>query len=90
MRAYASKIKKVSRKLIQEHPNICGGAPVISGTRIPVATIIEFNRLGLPVSKILNQYPHLTKQQIFAALEYYQDHKDKIDKLIKEEHDSER
>ena len=47
-----------------------GGKPVIKGTRIPVALIIELIANGLDPDEIIKEYPELTIEDIRAALLY--------------------
>ena len=47
-----------------------GGKPVIKGTRIPVALIIELLADGLRSEKIIKEYPELSLEDIRAALLY--------------------
>jgi len=47
-----------------------GGKPVIKGTRIPVALIIELIANGLEPDEIIKEYPELTIEDIKAALLY--------------------
>ncbi len=49
---------------------ILKGKPIIKGTRISVELIIELLSLGMPIEKILKEYPHLKKKDILAALDY--------------------
>lgn len=51
-------------------PNIMLGKPVIKGTRITVEHILELLKQGLSMKEILEDYPHLTKADIEAAVEY--------------------
>lgn len=46
------------------------GKPVIKGTRIPVEQILRLLAQGLTTKDILKDYPHLTKDDITAALLY--------------------
>ena len=55
---------------IEIDPRVCGGKPVVSGTRIPVAVIIEQLSTGETWDGILSGYPELTRQDIEAALRY--------------------
>jgi uncharacterized protein (DUF433 family) len=56
---------------IQRVAGVCGGEPVIAGTRITVNLIHQcFTRRFMNVNKILAEYPHLTKDQIMEALKY--------------------
>ena len=77
----------VSRKtkehpLITRKPTICGGEPIIVGTRTPVRAIVEHVRLGDSPEDILEHLPYLTLEKIHAALEYYRDNKREIDAYI--------
>ncbi|MEC4814578.1 MAG: DUF433 domain-containing protein [Scytonema sp. PMC 1069.18] len=68
-----------------EHPyitqtlGICGGRPVIKGTRIPVKVLIQYHRMGDTMEKILAGFPGLTPAQFYDALSYYYDHSAEID-----------
>jgi len=50
--------------------NILGGKPVIKGTRISVEFILELLASGVSEDEIIQDYPHLTKDDIHACLEY--------------------
>lgn len=47
---------------------IMGGQPVIDGTRIPTATIVEFVQMGYDTDRILRNFPRLVPADIAAAL----------------------
>lgn len=51
-------------------PKIMVGKPVIKGTRIPVAHIVELIAQGWGAETILKNYPQLKKPDIDAALKY--------------------
>ena len=68
--------------LIERRPDVCGGEPVLAGTRTPVRAIVEHVRLGDRVKDILEHLPYLTAGHIYAALDYYRSHKQEIDDLI--------
>jgi uncharacterized protein (DUF433 family) len=73
-----------------DHPHIIkvqgvgSGEPIILGTRIMVRTIIEQYQLGSSIEYILWDYPQLSSAQIHDAIAYYHDHKDEMDKLLKQ------
>lgn len=50
--------------------DVMAGKPVIRGTRIPVDKIIRLLGEGMSVEDILEDYPHLSKEDIRAALLY--------------------
>jgi uncharacterized protein (DUF433 family) len=55
---------------IEINPRVCGGQPVIKGTRIPVSAILEQLADGESWDSILRGYPELTRADIQAALHY--------------------
>lgn len=61
---------------------VCGGEPVVKGTRTPVRAIVETWRMGVLAEEIPSHLPHLTLAQVFDALSYYQDHMDEINGYI--------
>jgi len=57
-------------RLIQSHPNIMMGKPVVAGTRITVELILEKLAAGETIEQILEAHPRLTRPAILAALEF--------------------
>ncbi len=55
---------------ISVDPNICFGKPCIKGTRIWVSLILDFLANGMTIKEILEEYPHLTEEDIRAAIAY--------------------
>lgn len=55
---------------ITVNPKILGGKPVIKGTRISVEFILELLASDVSESEILQDYPHLSKEDISACLRY--------------------
>ncbi|TAN43598.1 MAG: DUF433 domain-containing protein [Nitrospirae bacterium] len=55
---------------ISANPNICFGKPCIKGTRIWVSLILDLLADGMTTKEILEEYPHLTEQDIRAAIAY--------------------
>jgi uncharacterized protein (DUF433 family) len=50
--------------------NVLVGKPRIAGTRISVELVLEEMSAGTSVEDLLAAYPHLTRQDIQAALSY--------------------
>ena len=71
-------------RYITRVPGVCGGRPIIKGTRTPVKAIIGYYKLGLSVEEILEGLPHLTPAQVYEALSYYHDHQAEIEQDIQE------
>ena len=55
---------------IEINPQILAGKPVIKGTRISVELILRMLSQGISVEEILEEYPHLTEEDVKAALAY--------------------
>lgn len=51
-------------------PAVMVGKPVIRGTRIPVAMILEMLAQGISEAEILQDYPKLRTEDLRAALAY--------------------
>ncbi|MDX2282762.1 MAG: DUF433 domain-containing protein [Bacteroidia bacterium] len=61
------------RNHIESHPDILYGKPVIRGTRIPVDLLLEKLSEGESADQLLEAYPRLTREGIFAALAFAAD-----------------
>lgn len=48
---------------------VLGGKPVIKGTRIPLATIVDEIAGGVEIQEIMKEYD-LAEEQVRAALQY--------------------
>ncbi len=55
---------------IISNPGILGGKPIIKGTRISVELVLGFLASGMDIEEILDEYPHLKKEDILAAVNY--------------------
>ena len=55
---------------IDIHPDICNGRPVIAGTRIPVQTIMEFLGSGDSIDEVLEAYPSLEREDVYACIRF--------------------
>lgn len=51
-------------------PNICNGKSIIAGTRISVQTVMEFLSAGDSIEEILEEYPSLSRDDIYACLQF--------------------
>ncbi|MDF0675571.1 MAG: DUF433 domain-containing protein [Nitrospira sp.] len=57
------------RPLITTSPEVLGGTPVFSGTRVPVQTLIEYLEGGETIDDFLEGFPTVTREQVIAFLE---------------------
>lgn len=70
---------KLDYRNVEMDPARCGGQPVVSGTRIRVATVLGCYRQGMSIEEIVQQYPSLKPADIHDALAYAYDHIDEIE-----------
>lgn len=78
------KERKIRHPYIERKKGVCGGEPVIVGTRIGVSLIAELEKSGYTADEMVAMYPHITHSQVYDALSYYYHHRDEIDKMIEE------
>ena len=67
---YHLTLKSAMASQIVIDPHILAGKPIIKGTRISVEFILELLSSGMSIEKIVQEYPHLKKEDILAALHY--------------------
>lgn len=58
------------RDHISVDPNIMHGVACVTGTRIPVAVVLDNLAARIPEERLLAEYPSLTREAIAAALAY--------------------
>lgn len=56
-------------RIMTDH-RVMGGVPCVSGTRIPVATIVGMVAEGMTSDEILHEFPQLSGEDIQEALRY--------------------
>lgn len=73
---------------VSEHieitPGTCGGKPRIAGTRISVQHIVLLTEQNLSADEIIARHPHVKLADVHAALAYYYDNQEEIDRQIRE------
>jgi len=74
--------RKKSKRSISKTPGICGGRACIEGTRMPVWSVINHQRLGFSDEEILYNFPSLTDHDLENARAYYDANKAEIDNDI--------
>ncbi len=58
------------RQYITSNPNILFGKPAIKDTRIAVEQILDELAGGRTIEELLEEYPRLTREAIYAALAF--------------------
>jgi len=86
MTEQALKKKTTSHPYIVINKDVCGGSPIIEGTRTRVIDIaIEYEVLGHSPDEIIRSHPHVSLYQIHDALSYYYENRDELDQKIKKD-----
>ncbi len=55
--------------IINTSPEIMGGTPVFTGTRVPVQTLLDYLKAGESIDDFLDGFPTVTREQVIALLE---------------------
>jgi uncharacterized protein (DUF433 family) len=55
---------------ISRDPQICGGEPVIRGTRVTLRTVLATRAEGAGEAEILRSFPALTAEDVRAAIAF--------------------
>ena len=67
---------------VEETPGVGGGYPQVRGTRTPVRSIVNLWRQTNDLEQVAAMLPHLTREQVQGALEYYREFPDRVDEDI--------
>jgi len=55
--------------IISASPDVMGGTPVFTGTRVPVQTLLDYLKAGESIDDFLDGFPTVTREQVIALLE---------------------
>jgi uncharacterized protein (DUF433 family) len=75
---------KFPQSWIEKSSGVCGGDARIRRTRYTVWGLVEWRNLGLSDAQILERHPDLSPEDLQAAWSYYRDHREEIDRTIRE------
>jgi len=64
---------EVKHGRITVNPSVMVGKPCIKGTRITVEQILREGAGGMTITDIIDAHPHLTPDDIYAAIAYAAD-----------------
>ena len=60
-------------EIIQLNPEILGGVPVFTGTRVPVRSLFDHLEAGDSIDDFLEGFPSVRREQVIALLEVSQE-----------------
>lgn len=69
-KARKSNAANLWKNMVTSDPAVLAGKPCIAGTRISVELILEQLSTGESVDDVVHNYPHLTREQVLAAIEF--------------------
>lgn len=60
-------------QVISVSPDLMGGTPVFTGTRVPVQTFLDYMEAGETIDDFLEGFPTVKREQVIAFLEQAKD-----------------
>ncbi|HEV2863534.1 MAG TPA: DUF433 domain-containing protein [Pyrinomonadaceae bacterium] len=64
---------QVARLPITVDPEIMSGTPVFTGTRVPVAALLDNLAAGLKLDEFLDNFPTVSHEQAVQVLDFYKE-----------------
>jgi uncharacterized protein (DUF433 family) len=58
-----------TQSIVHSDPDILGGTPVFSGTRVPVQALIDYLSGGQPLAEFLEDFPTVSREQAVETLQ---------------------
>jgi uncharacterized protein (DUF433 family) len=73
------------RPEIVRDPKRCAGNPILAGTRTAVHDVVNYaQQFGGDLERVRVQaLPHLSREQIAAAMAWYEDHPQEIEEILR-------
>ena len=82
----ALKRGSTNHPFVVKSKDICGGSPIIEGTRTRVIDIaIEYEILGRSPDEIITAHPYLNLPQVHDALSFYYENRDELDQKAEQD-----
>ena len=86
MPGQALRTESTNHPFIVKKKAVCGGNPIIEGTRTRVIDIaIEYEILGHSPDEIISSHPHLSLSQVHDALSFYYENRDELDQKAEQD-----
>jgi uncharacterized protein (DUF433 family) len=72
--------------MIVRDPRRCGGDPILAGTRTAVHAVISYlKHYEGDAERVRDEaLPHLTMEQIHAAIVWYHEHQQEVDDILRQ------
>ena len=86
MPGQALRMESTNHAFVVKNKDICGGSPIIEGTRTRVIDIaIEYEILGHSPDEIIDSHPHLNLPQVHDALSFYYENRHELDQKAEQD-----
>lgn len=63
----------MTSKTVSRFPDVMGGTPVFTGTRVPIQTLLDYLEAGDSIDDFLEGFPSVTREQVITFLEEAKD-----------------
>jgi uncharacterized protein (DUF433 family) len=60
-------------QVVSVSPDVMGGTPVFTGTRVPIQTFLEYLEAGETIDDFLAGFPTVKREQLISFLEQAKD-----------------
>lgn len=60
----------MSEARITIDPEVCGGRPIVAGTRMRVSDVLDALAAGASLNELCEDFPYLSREDILACLTY--------------------
>ena len=64
----------MTSQIVSSDPEVMGGTPVCSGTRVPIQTLLDYLEAGETIDEFLIGFPSVTRAQISEFLRAAKDY----------------
>jgi len=71
--SFGSNLISMDTPVISRSPDVMGGTPVFSGTRVPVQTLLDYLQAGDSIDDFLAGFPSVSREQVINFLEQAKD-----------------
>lgn len=63
-------LDRMTQQRIVIDPAVCGGRPIVAGTRMRVSDVLDTLAAGTSVDELIGDFPYLTREDVRACLAY--------------------
>lgn len=63
----------MEKLVVSSSPDVMGGTPVFTGTRVPIQTLLDYLEAGENIGDFLAGFPSVSREQVISFLEQAKD-----------------